>query len=340
MQEHVQAVVCTHLILDGLQDLDHAAALSRRWMNAGYANTVDPAGQGATLARRDGGPLTEADVARAAGVARGFGVELRDRLGTSWTPVDDPAQFRGRMAYEYKSRFATAVVFGLPALALRELGPWLAGGAQGPRDLLYPWLFEMLLVGWACLAAGWPILWNAGLAALHLRATPDLLTGLIVLAAWCPSAVGTLWLISGDTWLAQPRFDAALWAVLLATLQRWLAYRFADRLAGRAMLMVGRLSRLVAFWLVLASVAAIWQGWTVGLATALLLPPMIGVGAIHPLTPGLSMTLPVLGFAGLLLLGPAALQLPVGDRIILIAAGFGLIMTAVFALGWRAWPPR
>ncbi len=335
----------THLIIDGLYDPQLAGELSRRWAKAGFDNAVDVASQSAWLAPHEG-PHTasEADVERAAAIVRCFRVELRDRVGTSFIAANDATALRQRMAYEFKSRLATAVVFGLPALALHYAGPWLAGGGREARDLLYPWLFELLLVGWACVAAGWPILWNGALAAMHLRATADLLTTLIVLASLLPAAAGLAWLIAtGDTWLGASRADgtlahAALAAIVISTLQRWQFYCNADRLSGRSQLMVPRPGRLVVLWLVLSAAVTSWHGRELGLAVALLLPPLISLGAIHRQSPGWSMVLPVFAFAVLMLLAPRALQLPVRGVAVEIAAGFALMMTVVFALGWRSWP--
>jgi hypothetical protein len=336
----------THVILDGLHDTRHARELSARWSDAGFDNSVDAAAQSASLARHDGGEMSEADVDRAAAVARCYGVELRDRAGTTFVSANDAAALRQRLAYEFKSRFATALVFGLPALGLHYAGCWLTGGSDHPRDLLYPWLFELLLVGWACIAAGWPILWNGALAARHLRATADLLTTVIVLAALLPTAAGLVWLVTtGETWLSVsrghgPLTHAALAAVAISTLQRWWYFAHADRVAGRATLMIPRPGRLVALWLMVSAAVTAWQGREPGLAFALVLPPLLALGAIHRQSPGWSMALPVVSFGVLLLIGPEALQLPVRGVMIEIAAGFGVLMSCVFAMGWRAWPER
>ena len=51
--------------------------------------------------------LGEADVDRAAAIARRFGIEVRDRVGTTFKADNDLAALHGHMAYEYKSRLAT-----------------------------------------------------------------------------------------------------------------------------------------------------------------------------------------------------------------------------------------
>ena len=146
------------------------------------------------------------------------------------------------MAHEYKSRFATALVFGLHALVLHYTGAILTGGAVDPRSMFYPWFLEMLLVGWACLAAGWPILWQGALALIQLRATGDLLISLIVWITFIPSAASVVsMVVMDDPWIGS-RMDtmwhASLAAITLAVCNRWLTYRVIHRLAGHVNLML------------------------------------------------------------------------------------------------------
>jgi hypothetical protein len=336
-------MIRTHVILDGLQDPHLGRDLSVRWAAAGFDNAVDVAGQCAWLAARDGGDgaaIDETQIRHAAAIARAYGLEIRDRAGQSFEPENDLDALRGRMVYEYKSRLATALMFGLPALALHYLGPTLAGGRGGAVDMIYPWLFELLLVGWVCLAAGWPILWQAALAAVHLRATADLLTASIIAVAFTWSAIGVVSLLwATDPWFTTepgqgPMFYAADLAVILAVSQRWLAHRAAVRIRGRAMLMIPRFSRVVGLWLCASIVVTSTGGWESGLAVALIFPPMIGLGAINRMSPGVTMLLPVCAFALVLLIGPGAMSLPVEGVRVEIAAGFALTMTLVFATGW------
>lgn len=367
-------MACTYVILDGLQDPGSGRALSTRWAQAGLANVVDVSGQCAWLWLGDeenksadnvidnasqgtdqGACLTESDMARAAAIARTFGLEIRDRVGQAFIADNDLAALRGRVTYEYKSRLATALVFGLPALALHYLGPLLAsGGGQNARAMLYPWLFELLLVAWAAVAAGWPILWQGVLSAVRFRMTGDLLTMLIVAAAFVPSAVGVLLMLAGyEPWFGAPvgggaggtggagggpAFHAAMVAILLAIWQRWLAHRSADRLSGKVNLMLTGYGWLVGGWIVFSVMVAVVGGWRWGIAMGLLLPPMISLGAINLASGGWSMVLPVFAFAGFFLIGPGALGQSLAGIEIETAGGFGLIMSFVFALGWKRCP--
>ncbi len=356
-------MIRTHVMLDGLQDPAMAQALSARWVEAGFENGVDVAGQCAWLsppgipapgssgitdagaqATGSGGEavMTESAMDRAAGVARGFGLEVRDRVGSVFEAANDVEALRGRLVYEYKSRFATLLVFGLPAWVLHGVGPMLAGGGHDARSMLYPWLFELLLVGWACIAAGWPILWQGGLSAIHGRATGDLLTTLIVVGAWIGSAIGVIQIVFGrEPWFVGaaggggPCFHAAIAAIGLAVLGRWLAHRFGRALVGRADWMLVGHRRLMAAWMVLGLVIAVVLGWRWGLAVGLLLPPVVSLGAINPWSPGWSAVLPVLGFAGVFLLGPGAFGVALDGVEIETAFGFGLLMVGVFVWGWQ-----
>lgn len=292
--------------------------------------------------------LTESDLDRAAAIGRGFGLAVRDRAGQSFRADNDLGALRRQMVYEYKSRLATVLVYGLPALAVHYLGPVLAGGVDGAdgsggtRAMLYPWLFEMLLVGWVCVAGGWPILWQGAVSLAHLRATGDLLTLLIVVWAYVPSVVGVLSIpLTGRAWFGSPAdgggpmFHAAVYALGLAVLGRWLAHRAADRLSGRADLMLSGYGRLVVLWVLVSVMVGVVVGWGAGLAFAVLLPAVMSLGAVNTWSPGWSAVLPVCAFAVVFVLGPKALSMPLEGVRVETAAGFGLLMTGVFVAGWR-----
>ncbi|MCE9590226.1 MAG: hypothetical protein K8S99_06850 [Planctomycetes bacterium] len=340
----------THLILDGLQDPLMAQRLSATWSEYGFDNAVDVAGQCGWVARgkkaESHAALTETEVDRAAAIARLFGVEVRDRVGATFIPENDLAALRKQAAYEYKSRTATALVFGLPALLLHYVSPILAPGSGSiTRSMAYPWLFEFLLVGWACLAAGWPILWQGMLAAIGLRMTGDLLTSLIVLAAFVPSALG----LGSMAWRPLPWFDmaqtgpmfhAAMLVMFLAVLQRWLVHRLSEKLSGRATLMMPGFGRFAFLWLVTSVVVGcVTRNWSMGLAVAMLLPPLISLGAINRWSPGWSMALPVAGFAMFLVMAPRWIGRSAAGVEIETAAGFQLVMIGVMAAGWGRLKP-
>lgn len=344
----LDSVICvamprTHLILDGLQDPYLAQRLSAQLSEKGFDNAVDIAGQCAWISKRHKPDtlLTEHDVDRAAVLAREYGLEVRDRAGETFIAENELPALRKRMSYEYKSRFATALVFGLPALLLHYMAPILASGSGNiTRSMAYPWLFELILVGWACLAAGWPILWQGMLSLITLRMTSDLLTSVLVLAAFVPSALG----LASMSWRALPWFNmaetgpmfhAAMMVMMLAVLQRWLVYRVSEKLSGRATLMMFGFGRFLFAWIALAVVVGCaMRRWEMGLAVAMVLPPAISLGAINKWSPGWSMALPVLGFALFFVMGPRAMGRGIDGVELEIAAGFQLMMVGVMAAGW------
>jgi hypothetical protein len=229
-------------------------------------------------------------------------------------------------------------MFALPAIALHYLAPRLAVGGGDTRAMFFPWLFELLLIGWMCLAAGWPILWQGGLALLTLRGSADVLTSMIVLAAFVPSAVGVgLLLVGAEPFYGSqgPAFHVAGIAMIFALAQRWLAYRNISRLAGRATLMLLRFGTLVGAWMIVATVYWLAAGWQAALAFALLLPPLASLGAINPWSPRWTSLLPTFAFALLVLMDPAVAGFSLGNVRIEVASGFALLQTLVMAAGWR-----
>ncbi len=335
----------THVLFDGLADPALGHRLSRAWADAGLDNAVDVSGQCAWLARTGSdadeptGQLTEAHIKRAASIARCLGVEIRDRVSNTFVANNTLEALRSRACSEYRHRLAVLLMFGLPALALHYGGPFLTGGADSRRMAL-PWLLELLLIGWACIAAGWPILWQGALAVRGLRGSADMLTSLIMLASFSPSLVGVLAMAFGG----EPHFGAApahtpmghasILALGIALTQRWLGHRAGPRLSGHTNLMLRGFDRLVGLWVLLMAAVWVMADWRWALSIGMLLPPCLSLGAVNRWSPGWSTALPVLAFTAFVLLGPEALDLNVQGVQVEIAAGFGLIMTAVFACAW------
>ena len=336
----------TYVILDGLQDPRLGRGLSAAWTRAGLLNEVDVTGQCARLAIADtpGGEersLNEAQVDRAAKIARRFALEPRDRVGSTFVRDNDIQALRRQLTYEYKSRLATALVFVLPALAVHYLAPLLVVGGDTARAYRFPWLIELLLVGWACLAGGWPILWQGVLAALHRRATPDLLTSLILMAGFIPSALGVLSLVTlknpwfGDT---GPSFHAVSFALILALYQRWTVHRHAAKLAGRLEWISPHAGRVILIWLLFSVVVALTTEWRTGLSLAMLLPPLFALGGVVPATPRLAAALPVFGFAVVFLMGPQILDVDFNSIRFEVAASFAFVLAVTYHWGWRRLP--
>lgn len=313
--------------------------LSARWAAAGFGNQLDVSGQCASLwpmgddAAAEA--LTEAEVDRAAAIARAYGLELRDRVGGTFRADNSLCELRGRMVYEYKSRLATAVVFVLPALGLHYFGGRLAGGTADAAAMILPWLFEALLIGWACMAAAWPILWQGGLAVVHLRVTGDVLTAAVIVGAFVPSLVMIVGAILGHSFDATPCFHAAGYATLIAVTGRWLLHRAAGNIAGRADLLMPRFSRLAGPWLLIAAAMAVMVELEAALALAILMPPLIGFAGINRSAPAMSYPISVVSFALLIFIGAPALNLNIDGWRIEIAAWFSMLFGLAMAWGWR-----
>ena len=337
-----------YVILDGLQDLQSGQALSKKWAEAGLPNSVDVAGQSAWLTPSTTGEdpsLAEAEVTRAAAMARSYGLELRDRIGKTFQAHHDRAALQDHLCYEYKCRFATALVFGLPAIALHYWGRTLAGGTGDWRTMIMPWTIEFLLVGWLGLAAGWPILWQGALSLIHLRPTADLLTGALFTVGFARATYevfGAPWIGSPSILSSphsSPMFIVPNLVMTLAVLQRWLVYRSVKHTAGHATFMIRKFSALITAWLIACLIVTLWSNLQLGLAVGLLLPPMIGLGGVNRWSPGMTLLLPVVAYTIFFLLAPASLQLNVDSVRTEIAALFAMLMTGVLALGWRGMRP-
>lgn len=351
----------THLILDGLQDPLHARELSARWAAAGFDNAVDIAGQAGWIARASkaadsGGQIDEKDLVHITAIARAFGVEPRERVGSEFKPVNDLPALREQMTREYRARLAQSLVFGLPALAVHYLGPMLAsGGGQSAGSMAFPWLLEMVLVGWALWVAGLPVLWQGAWSLMHLRPTADLLTTAIVMIAFIPSVVGLgSLLFIAEPWFGSPgaphsatqsmpgpAFHIAILAIMIATCQRWLMHRQTEKLSGRGNRMLPHCGRLFAVWIMAMVVTMFLAGWQTGLAFGLLMPPLISSAGINHSTPGWSAALPVLAFAPFFLFAPQALPsaAPAQALRFEIAAGFAAMMILIMNAGWSAMQP-
>ncbi len=295
----------------------------------------------------------------AANIARAYGVEIRERVGITFRPDNDLPALREQITREYRVRFAQSLIFGLPALAVHYLGPMLAsGGGQAAGSMAFPWLLELILVGWAIWVAALPIVWQGVWSLIHLRPTADLFTTSIIAIAYLPSAwgVGSL-LFVDQPWFGTvgmagvpgvpggseaasgggPAFHVAIMAVMLASCQRWRMHGHIAALAQRGNYMMPRVGSLFVFWWLVMLIVWLVAGWKVMLAFGLLLPPLISSGAINRISPGWSMALPVLAFGPVFLFGPRSLPLAshAASLRFEIAAGFGWMMVGVMEFGWR-----
>jgi len=342
--------ISARVVLEGLQEPRWGMALSRQWADAGLPNRLDVAGQCAELYSCEegqatpvsAGRLSESDLQRAAAMARGYGVVLHDRIGRGFMAGIELAQLREHVAGQTRQRFAAALMFGLPVLALHYAAPYLAG-VGGPSRMVFPWLFATALSGWVCVAAGWPLLWNGILALVRLRPAGDALSALLLITAFGVSLRPLVILAMADVAplapIKAPIFHAVVFVLWTALIQRWLVQRAASRLGGRSSWMLHGHRRIVTAWCLLAACVVFTFGWHRAVGFGMLLPPALSFGAINRRAAGWSATLPVGGFAFVYLFGPDALGMDVEGAEIEIAAGFAALMTIVFAMGWREMTP-
>ncbi len=315
----------TNVLVEGLQDPAHGRGLSGAWAGAGFVNTLDLSGQCAVIESYD---------ERASGIARAFGVELRDRTGQTFTADNDLTLLREEAARQWKGRLAQALVYGLPAVALHYVAPILAE-AGGSRKFLYPWFFEMLLAGWVCVVGAWPVLWQGALSLAHLRMTAELFFTAVLLGAFVPSAVGVATIVvRAEPWFSPngPTFHAVVVLVWSAAWQRWRAARHGSRLAGRADLMVRGWRHVVFAWAAMTLAITFFRGWHTGLAVGMLLPLMGSLAGVNRWTPGAGALLPVAGFLPVVLFFPSA-----HGREIEAAGVMLLVTTAMVGWGWERW---
>lgn len=280
-------------MLDGLGDPAVARDLTRDLhAQLGVVARADPAGM--WLEVEHDAPIDEAMSDRVAEAARRLGLEPRDRLSSSFVPSATAEQLRDRLAYEWTSRWATGLVFLLPAIALHYLTPMLAQGGR-----LIPGMIEAVLVVWSLVAACWPIAWQGWLAARHRRFTPDLFTLTALLVALLVGLVQVV--------LARENvLHLAAYLIIAATTQRMILWRRAARLQGCGHLMPPS-------WPVLAVVLTgglitACLDFHGGMAMLLAVPAMIGPLSINRLVHPFGAMIPPVLMCALLGLSPLFLS--------------------------------
>ncbi|MFG0329285.1 MAG: hypothetical protein ACF8PN_05235 [Phycisphaerales bacterium] len=259
--------------------------------------------------------------------ARAFGLEPRDRVGSSFVATLAPDQLRDRVRHEWASRFATGLVFLLPALGLHYLTPFLAMGTTAiPRTI------EAALVGWTIIAACWPVIYQALLATAALRMTPDLFAGALIVGSFI---AGLVMLALGTT--TPPIFHATAYAILAASFARFVVWRTIDRRAGHAHRMTPSAVPLALLFVI--GVAGLIVDPLGGVAALLAIPTLIASLSINRLSglAGPYAILPLFGFVAALLILPRFANLPTEGR---IEAAFALNLGYTLLLGLFPPGPR
>ena len=313
-------------LMDGLGDPAQAQALSGAvFRELALPARADPAGM--WLEVESPGPMTEAIADQVALLAHRQGLDLRDRIGSDFSPRVTESELVKRLSFEWTSRLATALVFLVPALFLHYLTPRLATGG-----LLIPRFLEAVLVGWSLIAATWPVLYQAALALASLRMTPDLYAAALMLIAFAHGLFA--WILSAQS----ASFFVTAYAILALALQRMLLWRTEPRRAGHAHLMLPT-SRLLGFILLLGCAL---MPFDIAGAFAFLLaaPAMMGALSVNRLLPGFLTPFPILMFAFLLATAPwfmPALGAP-GPVLGRVEAAFAFCVVISLLLGLA--PPR
>ncbi len=303
-------------MLDGLGDPRVARDLTRDvHTQLGLVARADPAGM--WLEIESEAPIDEAMSDRVAEIARRHALEPRDRLSSSFVSSVTAQQLRGRLAYEWTSRWATGLVFLLPAIVLHYLTPMLAQGGR-----LIPGMLEAALVIWSLIAACWPIVWQGLLAVRHRRFTPDLFT----LTALLTSLIaGLVQVVAAN----ENVLHIAAYLIIVATTQRMILWRRAGRLQGGAHLMPPS-SPLLALVLFAGLIVGCFD-FRGGMAMLLAAPAMIGPLSINRLVHPFGAIMPALLMCALL--GAAPLFLTENQLVGRVEAAFAFNVLLTLAYG-------
>ncbi len=280
-------------MIDGMGDPGVAQSLTRDIKELlDLPARCDPAGMWLEVESEE--PIDEAWTDRIIEVARLQGLELRDRVGSSFVANVSRDALRNRMQSEWRTRFATSLVFLLPALLLHYLTPYLASSST-----YLPNGIELVLVGWTIVAATWPILYQGLVSATAFRMTPDLYQSFLIVMTFL---IGAWQVITGssDTMLYITSF-----AVISIAFQRRALWNHVDRLDGHAHLMLP-FARILLIVLIAASVVSVFDRLG-GVSMMLAVPAMMGALAINQLAYPTGWVIPVLMFVVWLGISPMIL---------------------------------
>ncbi|MCK4874043.1 MAG: hypothetical protein KAS72_15075 [Phycisphaerales bacterium] len=290
--------------LDGLGDPIHAKGITADLKDRlGVVARCDPAGQWLEVDAPDG----EARRGDVEAVVRRWGFVARSDVPTR-------AALRLVLRREWMRWLVTALVLGLPMLVLHYAAPW-------PVDLVHG--IEVVLVPGIVLAAGWPIVRQGLLAARMIRATPDLLTLLIVVSSFCAGVAQ--WLHGESATL----LHVPIMAIICAAAQRMLIHRNIDKLDGCGSAMMPT-ARFISLLILIAIILAVTVNLNAAFAVALCFPPMMAHLSINRISPGAMAILPVVGFATVILVLPGIVGEQLAAVRIEAAVLFQLLLTVVY----------
>jgi len=235
--------------------------------------------------------IDEAFADKVVEAARHWGIEPRDRVGSSFVSTISADVLRKRLESEWRSRLATGLVFLLPAMLIHYLKPILAGATN-----YVPNGIEAVLVGWVIVASGWPILYQMMVSVFSFRMTPDLFQGTLILVSFFAGVWATV------TDQAETTFHITAFAVLSMALQRMVVWRNAARSAGQGHLMLPFSSVLMVLFVGSIIVMCLFD-FAGGLSMMLAVPAMLGLLAINRLAHPVTWVVPVILFVALVEVG-------------------------------------
>ena len=256
-------------MIDGMGDPQMGKRLTRDLKEElGIVARCDPAGMWLEVERE--GVIDEEFADRVIEVARLQGVELRDRVGSSFVSTISREALRRRMETEWKGRLATALVFLLPAFLIYYLKGFSASATNYlPNGLV------AVLVGWVVIASGWPILYQGLISVVARRMTPDLFQSVLILVSY---GAGVFELVSDQS---VTLFNVTGFAVLSMCLQRFVVWKNAGKTAGHGDLMLP-FSGVLLLCMVGGLVVCFFD-LRGGLSMMLAVPAMMGVLAVNRL---------------------------------------------------------
>lgn len=309
-------------MLDGIGDPATARGLTKA-LHEHHEMTArsDPAGMWLEIESDEA--VTENTADEVVEVARTWGIEPRDRVSGSFIATATAEQLRDRLKHEWLSRWATSLVFLLPAIVLHVLTPALA---QGTRYI--PHGIEATLVGWTIVAAAWPIVYQGLLGIVSFRMTPDLFSTAIIV----PTFMFGLW--QTVTGWDDTVFHVTAYAIIATTWQRAVVWRRVEARAEHAHLMLPATRPMMI--VLVAAFMLVWIDATSAMAIMIAFPTMIGVLSVNRVQPGNMALFPVIAFVGLLILSPWIFGESLAVRRVEAAFIFNLAMTTW--LGFS--PPR
>lgn len=287
----------------------------------GVVSRCDPAGMLLEVECGEGAVIDEAFADKVIEVARHWGIEPRDRVGSSFVSTISADALRKRLESEWRSRLATGLVFLLPAMLMHYLKGYLAGATN-----YVPNGIEAALVGWVIVASCWPILYQMMVSVFSFRMTPDLFQGTLIIVSFVAGVWAT---VRGE---AATTFHITAFAVLSIALQRMVVWKNAARTAGRGHLMLPFSSVLVVLYV--ASIVVMYLfDFSSGLCMMLAVPAMLGLLAINRLGHPVTWVIPVFLFVALLGVTPVAF----GDSVMMTAGrvegAFGFVVLITISCG-------